>query len=99
MVAPSVPPPKPSSVPPADRRGITIGRYVVLDMLAQGGMGVVYSAFDAQLDRKVAIKVLHRHLATGDDAGEVQGRLLREAQAMARLSHPNVVTIHDVGMF
>jgi tetratricopeptide (TPR) repeat protein len=98
MAAPSVPP-KRSSSPPADRRGTAIGRYVVLDLLAQGGMGMVYSAFDAQLDRKVAIKVLHSHLVKGDDAGEVRLRLLREAQAMARLSHPNVVAIHDVGVF
>jgi tetratricopeptide (TPR) repeat protein len=74
-----------------------VGRYLVLDELGRGGMGVVYAAFDPELDRKVAVKVLKRW----DDAVEgSQGhkRLLREAQAMARLKHPNVVTVHDAGM-
>ncbi len=77
-------------------RGTPIGRYVVLDRLGEGGMGIVYSAFDPELDRKVAIKLLQMKsggsLSTGDQAW-----LLREAQAMARLSHPNVVGVHDVG--
>jgi tetratricopeptide (TPR) repeat protein len=83
--------------PPSEPRGGAIGRYVVLDVLGQGGMGVVYAAFDPQLDRKVAIKVLHRLGANA--SREAQDRLLREAQAMARLSHPNVVAVHDVGTF
>jgi len=63
-------------------------------------MGSVYSAYDAQLDRKIAIKVLHPHLVfAGGDTSGGQLRLLREAQAMARLSHPNIVAIHDVGTF
>ncbi|HEY0136149.1 MAG TPA: protein kinase, partial [Nannocystis sp.] len=70
-----------------------IGRYTVLRKLGSGGMGVVYAAFDDSLDRKVAIKVLRE---TSDDPQD-QARLLREAQALARLSHPNVVTVHDVG--
>ena len=70
-----------------------IGRYIVLRRLGSGGMGVVYAAFDDSLDRKIAIKVLRDR--DGDPEG--QARLLREAQALARLSHPNVVAVHDVG--
>ncbi|MCX4240833.1 tetratricopeptide repeat-containing serine/threonine-protein kinase [Paraliomyxa miuraensis] len=73
--------------------GTPVGRYLLLDTIGRGGMGVVYSAYDPDLDRKVAIKVLRS--STGRNA---RGRLLREAQALARLTHPNVVTIHDVGM-
>ncbi len=61
-------------------------------------MGVVYAAYDSQLDRRVAIKLLRPTVAKGEDAADVEARLLREAQAMARLSHPNVVAIHDVGV-
>ncbi|MCW5831327.1 MAG: serine/threonine protein kinase, partial [Labilithrix sp.] len=60
-------------------------------------MGVVYSAFDPELDRKIAVKVLRRRGARRER--EDHERLQREAQAMARLSHPNVVTVHDVGTF
>lgn len=74
-------------------RGGTIGRYVILDVLGEGGMGIVYAAFDPQLDRKVAIKTVQSARA-GREARE---RALREAQAMAKLAHPNVVTVHDVG--
>ena len=75
---------------PAER----IGRYVVLEPIGRGGMGIVYAAYDEQLDRKVAIKVL-----LNDELGEPEERLrfMREAQALARLSHPNVVTVHEVG--
>jgi serine/threonine protein kinase len=79
------------------RRHAAIDRYVLLDLIGQGGMGAVYTAFDQKLDRKVAIKVLHRSLASS--SSEAHDRLVREAQAMARLSHPNVVSVHDVGTF
>ena len=75
-------------------RGACIGRYVVLDQLGTGGMGVVYKAYDPELDRPVALKLLH---AGGPDASFFRDRLLREAQGLARLSHPNVVAVHDVG--
>lgn len=80
-------------------RGESLGRHVLLEELGRGGMGVVFAAYDPELDRKVAIKVLHASLGgeTLDSAGEPGSKLLREAQAIARLSHPNVVAIHDVG--
>jgi tetratricopeptide (TPR) repeat protein len=77
-------------------RGTLVGRYVLLDKLGEGGMGVVYGAFDPELDRKVAIKVLQGKEAGGSSGGD-QAWLLREAQALARLAHPNVVAVHDVG--
>jgi tetratricopeptide (TPR) repeat protein len=72
-------------------RGDTVGRYVIGDLLGSGAMGRVYSAWEPELDRRVAIKVLIEDGTAGRD------RLLREAQAMARLNHPNVVTVHEVG--
>lgn len=69
-----------------------IGRFVVEEPLGQGGMGVVYAAHDPDLDRRVAVKLLSRADADGFEA-----RLRLEAQAMARLSHPNVAVVHEVG--
>jgi len=77
-------------------RGTVVGRYVVLGKLGAGGMGVVYAAYDPELDRKVAIKLLHSAPGGGQDT-EGRTRLVREAQALAKLSHPNVVAVHDVG--
>lgn len=73
---------------------IKIGRFDVLETIGHGGMGVVYAGYDDELDRKVAIKLL-----LSDELGsdEARIRFKREAQAMARLSHPNVVTVHEVG--
>jgi hypothetical protein len=79
-------------------RGTNLGRYVLLDPVGRGGMGVVYAAFDPELDRKVAIKLVRPGVVDGGLA-EARAQLLREAQAIARLSHPNLVTVYDVGMF
>lgn len=76
------------------RRGTVVGRYVILDSLGRGGMGVVYSVYDPELDRKVALKLLLP--GRGSDAGRT--RLVREAQALAKLAHPNVVAVHDAGV-
>jgi serine/threonine protein kinase len=86
---------------PALARGTSVGRYLVLETVGAGGMGMVYAAFDPQLDRRVALKVLRSsHPAaagtgTGSHDEEGRARLLREAQAMARLSHPNVLPVYD----
>jgi eukaryotic-like serine/threonine-protein kinase len=76
-------------------RGDSLGRYVVLQRIGRGGMGVVYAAYDPELDRRVAVKLLTR--ADHEETSLGRSRLLREAQAMARVSHPNVVAVHDVG--
>lgn len=89
--------PRPRRVPVGERtlsRGTLVGRYVVLDRIGAGGMGVVYSAYDPDLNRKVALKLVRPRLGRDD-----QVRMLREAQALARLQHPNVVTLYDVGSF
>ncbi|MFP2934258.1 protein kinase domain-containing protein, partial [Pyxidicoccus sp. 3LG] len=79
-------------------KGTAVGRYLVLEPLGFGGMGVVYSAYDPELDRRVALKLL-RVGVLGLDAEEGRAHLLREAQAMARVSHPHVVPVYDVGTF
>ncbi|MFY0535249.1 serine/threonine-protein kinase [Nannocystis pusilla] len=68
-----------------------LGRYVVLGPRGTGAMGVVYDAYDPELDRKVALKLLRSH------DGASTSRMIREARALAKLSHANVVTVHDVG--
>ena len=76
-------------------RGAAAGRYVILDRIGAGGMGVVYAAYDPELDRRVALKLLR----TDRFAAPGHLRLLREAKALARLTHPNVVAVHDAGTF
>jgi tetratricopeptide (TPR) repeat protein/predicted Ser/Thr protein kinase len=76
-------------------RGAAVGRYVILDRIGAGGMGVVYAAYDPELDRRVALKLLR----TDRFAAPGHLRLLREAKALARLTHPNVVAVHDAGTF
>ncbi|MBS1122531.1 MAG: Serine/threonine kinase [Deltaproteobacteria bacterium] len=79
------------------RRGTTVGRFLVLGRIGAGGMGVVHAAYDPELDRRVALKLLRSDGAAQHD--DVRARLLREAQAAARLSHPNVVSVFDIGVF
>ncbi len=78
--------------------GDTIDRYQILSVLGTGGMGVVYRAHDPDLERDVALKLL-RDPAAGSAGGNSASaqRLLREARAMAKLVHPNLVTVFDVG--
>jgi serine/threonine protein kinase/tetratricopeptide (TPR) repeat protein len=80
-------------------RGASIGRYVVLGLVGRGGMGEVYAAYDHELDRKVAVKLLRVKPGNGVSLAEGRQRTLREAQAIARLSHPNVVVVYDVRTF
>ncbi len=75
--------------------GTIVGRYQIVDTLGSGGMAVVYRARDRELGRDVALKLL----GSADDASQGNTRLLREAQALAQLSHPNVIPIYDVGRF
>ncbi len=97
--------PPPPNPPPPDSgqatltRGAAIGRYVVLGLVGRGGMGEVYAAYDPELDRKVAVKLLRVKPGNGVSLVEGRQRTLREAQAIARLSHPNVVVVYDVGTF
>jgi len=86
---PGGPPPRPV-VP-----GSSIGRYIVLGHQGSGGMGDVYAAYDPQLDRKIALKLLRAEGEASDERG--RSRLLREAKAIAKLSHPNVVVVFDAG--
>jgi tetratricopeptide (TPR) repeat protein len=72
---------------------VQVGRFVLLERLGQGGMGIVYSAYDPKLDRRVALKLLHARAGHDERA---YMRLMHEARALARLSHPNVVPVHDV---
>ena len=73
-----------------EAKPVTLGRFVLLEPLGQGGMGVVYTAYDPQLDRRVAVKVLR-----GGFTEKGAAALLREAKAMARLVHPNVITVYE----
>ena len=77
-----------------DMIGRTLGQYHILEEIGRGGMAVVYRAHQPTLERQVAIKVLPRELSFDQEFVE---RFIREARAAARLSHPNIVTIHDVG--
>ncbi|AEI64646.1 serine/threonine-protein kinase [Corallococcus macrosporus] len=76
--------------------GQRVGRFIPLKLLGQGGMGAVFAAYDPDLDRKVALKLLSVEARSADEEGG-RARLLREAQAMARVSHPNVIPIYEVG--
>ena len=69
-------------------------RYQLTALLATGGMATIYSAVDTRLDRKVAVKIMHPHLAQDED---FVGRFIREAKAAASLSHPNIVAVQDQG--
>lgn len=94
-------PAKPDSNLGADLLDSEIGRYVVVGRLGVGGMGVVYDAYDPELGRRVAIKVLKisesEASTTTEDLEGTRAMLYREAQAMAKVSHPNIIPVFDVG--
>ena len=74
-------------------RGSGLDRYVVLETLGKGGMGLVLAAYDPKLDRRVALKLLRQRSSSPEN----HARMLREAQSLAKLSHPAVVSVYDVG--
>jgi serine/threonine protein kinase/Tfp pilus assembly protein PilF len=74
-------------------RGSFVGRYMLVDQLGAGGMGVVYKAYDPELNRPIALKLLQ----TDEHEQPGRERLLREAQALAQLNHPNVIAVYDAG--
>ncbi len=82
----------PASGPARLRRGTTLGRYIVIDRLGRGGMGEVYSAWDSELRRRVALKLIHPRPGV-----DVRARALHEARALAQLRHAHIVAVHDVG--
>lgn len=92
-----------SGPPPEDgilQPGTQFGRYVIKKVLGEGGMGVVYAAYDPTLNRKIAIKVLRVSTHVSDiDTQSARARMLREAQAMAMVGHPNLVQVFDVGTY
>ncbi len=77
--------------------GGTLGRFAIERTLGTGGMGIVFAAHDPVLDRRVAVKLMRVAIAA-DSADSRRGRLLREAQALAKLTHPNVVTVYEAGV-
>jgi tetratricopeptide (TPR) repeat protein len=85
-----------SRVAPIDLdRGHRVARYLLLDLVGQGSMGRVYSAYDPELDRRIAIKLVPCADAPDDRRRD---RFLREAKAMARIDHPHVISVHDAGV-
>src|SRR5262249_14593334 len=74
-------------------RGTVVGRYLILEKIGGGAMGVVYAAYDPELDRKVALKLIRPELAGATAAA----RLLRGGRAIARLAQPDVVPVYDLG--
>lgn len=75
----------------------TIGKYQIKSLLGEGAMGIVYEGFDPDIERRVAIKILHPHLVTEKNGAEFLERFKREAKSAARCTHPNVVTVLEYG--
>jgi CHASE2 domain-containing sensor protein len=87
--------PLPTGEPPSLSQ---LGRYKIIQLLGKGGMGTVYKGLDPALDRPVALKTIRLDFALSPaEISELKERLIREAKAAGRLSHPNIVTIYDVG--
>jgi serine/threonine protein kinase len=79
--------------------GQSIGRYHILDQLGEGGMATVYKAYDTRLERDVAVKIIRRGAFPSDQADLILKRFEREAKSLGRLSHPNIVKVHDYGEY
>ena len=77
--------------------GKTIGRYHILEQLGEGGMALVFKAYDTRLEREVALKVIRRGAFAPELLDEVLKRFEREAKSLARMSHPSIVKVHDFG--
>jgi hypothetical protein len=89
-----------SEAPPSElAAGSRVGRYLVDRPIGRGGMGIVYRARDPALNRAVAVKLLMARGISPAERERLRARLLQEAQAMARLSHPEVMPVYDVGAF
>ena len=78
-------------------RGSTLDHFIIIERLGAGGMGVVWSAYDPSLDRKVAIKVVRPRAIGARTPRDLRERLVREAQAVAKLNHPSVITVYEAG--
>ncbi len=83
----------------ADLTGERIERYQILEKLGEGGMATVYKARDTRLERDVALKLIRRSAFPAEMLEQILKRFEREAKSLARLSHPNIVTVHDYGEF
>ncbi|HEU0292449.1 MAG TPA: serine/threonine-protein kinase [Anaerolineales bacterium] len=81
----------------ADLSGQYLGRYYLLERLGEGGMAVVYKAYDTRLERDVAVKIIRSGAFPAEALDEVSKRFEREAKSLAKLSHPNIVKVHDYG--
>ena len=81
----------------ADLIGHDIGRYHIVEQLGQGGMAVVYKAYDTRLEREVAIKVIRMETFGSVVAGQMLKRFEREGKSLAKMMHPNIVPIYDFG--
>ncbi|MBN2386390.1 MAG: serine/threonine-protein kinase [Anaerolineales bacterium] len=82
-----------------DLTGQSLGRYHILEQLGEGGMALVYKAYDTRLEREVAVKVIRTERLTIETMAHTLKRFEREAKALARLTHPNIVPVSDYGEF
>jgi len=82
-----------------DLTGKLVDRYQILELLGKGGMAMVYKAYDTRLEREVAVKIIRLEAFPPEELHDVLKRFEREAKALARLSHPNIVKVMDYGEY